>query len=260
MSNLNLFLSKREKMSDTKAEGSGSLEEPNMVPFRHVSNENEMSDASELQIGVLAAVSSLDASNENVMSDANESTSEIYVEDFLKQLDRDEANAKVNDIEHEINATDEMDLLGDAVLSANGETFSDGNIVNSTEISVLSEVGLKKIHRNRFYRSQLGKQKNWKAPRVRRSKPSGEIGGPKKKLRSKKLHIMQNHRQVTDEKQKKFHIMQNYRQVTDEKSKRHNIQAVNEYVIDMVMQLKMDQQTLAQELTQLKGDYAVCSE
>lgn len=254
MSNLNLFLSKREKMSDTKSGGSGSFEEPNMVPNRHVSNENDMSDASELPIGVLAAVPSLDASNENVMCDASESTSEIFVEDVLKQLDRDEANAKVNDIEHEINATDEMDLSGDAVLSANGETFSDGNIVNSTEISVLSEVGLKTIRKNRFYRSQFGKRKNWKAPRVWQSKPSGEIGGPERKLRSKKLN-----RQVNDEKPEKFHIMQNYRQVTDEKPKRHNIQAVNEYVIDMVMQLKMDQQILAQKLTQLKGDYAVCS-
>lgn len=242
MSNLNL--SKREKMSDTKTEGSGSLKESNMVPFPHVSNENNMSDASELPIGAFAAVPSLDASNENVMSEAFESTSEIFVEDVLKQLDRDEANAKVNDIEHEINATDEMDLSGDAVLSANGDPFSDGNIVNSTEFSVLSEVGLKTIRRNRFYRSKLGKQKNRKAPRVRRSKPCGEIdGGPKRKLRSKK-----------------FHIMQNYRQVTDEKPKRHNIQAVNEYVIDMVMQLKMDQQKLAHELTQLKGDYPICSE
>lgn len=103
-----------------------------------------MSDASELSIG-FAAVPSLDASNENVMIDASESTIEIFVEDC------DEAKAKVNDMDHEIKATDEMDLSIDAELSANGQTLSDGNIVNSTEISVLSKVGSKTICRNLFH-------------------------------------------------------------------------------------------------------------
>lgn len=204
-------------MSDTRAEESGSSKETNNVaPF--------------------------DMSNENDMNDSLESLSEVNVDHFRSQLNSDGAD----DVKQNINI-DDMDSSGDAAISfiSIKESFSDDvqTTIHSADISEKTEIGEKVIRRSRFKRSKRGKQKKSKASANSRRLKASEIGGQKQRKRTKF-------------NTPKFHVMQHYREFIVEEVECQKTRAVNEFMLEMVMKLKMEKAALFEQVIRMKGNDA----
>lgn len=178
------------------------------------------------------------------MSDNSESPSEVDVNHFLSELnstvaDDDKNDMNLDDMDSSVDATISTIPLCDEMCSDEAQTT-----IHSADISVKSDIGIKSFRRNRFKRSKIGKQKKWRASVYsQRLKPS-EIGGEKRRKRSKintpRFHVMQHYRECFQER-------------TEEELNSQKNRAVNEFILDTVMKLKMEKEALFQQVIRLKG-------
>lgn len=204
-------------------------------------------------------------SNEDVMSDIPNSPGEINVDHFLNQLHSECAD----DVDKGIDITgkDSSGNSETSPISISSGMFSDEAQLPSQveDIPMKSDVedpsiGIHRLKSSfavskRKKRSKSTKMRVGKAlVHTKRFKPSGVSMKRKKNRNAKnsKFHIMQNYREIVGS-QFAEGMADESEEPEDSSSQRQKNQSANEFIIDMVLKLKMEQESLQQQIAKFKG-------